>query len=96
MGSVLRSVGASQGNIWTVAPFIPVGPSEKRAKKCQKRVFSKSSKVMIFLKPVPNSHHFFPKYGIFTYIEIFFLNLKSVPAQCALNQLLARPNPHRN
>ena len=40
MGSVLRSVGASQGNIWTVAPFIPVGPSEKRAKKRKIGVFS--------------------------------------------------------
>ena len=29
MGIVLGSFGAFQGNIWSVAPFIPVGPSEK-------------------------------------------------------------------
>ena len=26
MGSVLGPFGAFQGNIWSVAPFIPVGP----------------------------------------------------------------------
>ena len=30
MGSVLRSFGAFQGNIWSVAPFIPVGPGENQ------------------------------------------------------------------
>ena len=30
MGSVLGSCGAFQGNIWSVAPFIPVGPGENQ------------------------------------------------------------------
>ena len=30
MGIVLGSFGAFQGNIWSVAPFIPVGPGENR------------------------------------------------------------------
>ena len=37
MGSVLRSFGAFQGNIWSVAPFIPVGPGEK-TQKMQKKI----------------------------------------------------------
>ena len=32
MGIVLGSFGAFQGNIWSVAPFIPVGPGEKTPK----------------------------------------------------------------
>ena len=63
MGSVLGSFGAFQGNIWSVAPFIPVRRGQKRVKKHEKRVFSKSPKLMIFLKPVPNYPHFPPKYG---------------------------------
>ena len=35
MGSVLRSVGASQGNIWTVAPFIPVKMGSKNTKSAK-------------------------------------------------------------
>ena len=35
----------------------------KRAKKPKKRVFSKSSKVLIFSKPVPKSPNFSPKNG---------------------------------
>ena len=30
MGSVLGSFGAFQGKNWSVAPFIPVGPSENQ------------------------------------------------------------------
>ena len=63
MGSVLGSFGAFQGNIWSVAPFIPVRRGQKRVKKHEKRVFSKSPKLMIFSKPVPNYPHFPPKYG---------------------------------
>ena len=44
MGSVLRSVGASQGNIWSVAPFIPVGPSKNGLKKHEKSDFSKNAR----------------------------------------------------
>ena len=33
MGSVLGSFGAFQGNIWSVAPFIPVGNLQKTQKK---------------------------------------------------------------
>ena len=33
MGSVLGSFGAFQGNIWSVAPFIPVGNLQKNTKK---------------------------------------------------------------
>ena len=36
MGIVLGSFGAFQGNIWSVAPFIPVGPGEKGSKKAEK------------------------------------------------------------
>ena len=32
MGSVLSSFGALQGNIWSVAPFIPVGKGSKSEK----------------------------------------------------------------
>ena len=32
IGSVLGSFGAFQGNIWSVAPFIPVGPGENGSK----------------------------------------------------------------
>ena len=63
MWSVLGSFGAFQGNIWSVAPFIPVRRGQKRVKKHEKRVFSKSPKLMIFSKPVPNYPHFPPKYG---------------------------------
>ena len=41
MGSVLRSVGAFQGNIWSVAPFIPVGPSKNGLKNTKKVIFQK-------------------------------------------------------
>ena len=41
MGSVLRSFGAFQGNIWSVAPFIPVGLGENRWKKHKKIFHSK-------------------------------------------------------
>ena len=44
MGSVLRSVGAFQGNIWSVAPFIPVGPSKNGPKKHEKNDFSKNAR----------------------------------------------------
>ena len=44
MGSVLRSVGAFQGNIWSVAPFIPVGPSKNGLKKHEKSDFSKNAR----------------------------------------------------
>ena len=39
MGTVLRSFGAFQANIWSVAPFIPVGPGENGLKKTQKMHF---------------------------------------------------------
>ena len=39
MGSVLGSFGAFQGNIWSVAPFIPVGLGENGLKKHQKNYF---------------------------------------------------------
>ena len=41
MGIVLGSFGAFQGNIWSVAPFIPVGPGENRWKKHKKVIFQK-------------------------------------------------------
>ena len=44
MGSVLRSVWVFQGNIWSVAPFIPVGPSKNGLKKHEKSDFSKNAR----------------------------------------------------
>ena len=44
MGSVLGSLGAFQGNIWSVAPFIPVGPSKNGLKKHEKSDFSKNAR----------------------------------------------------
>ena len=48
MGSVLRSFGAFQGNIWSVAPFIPVGPGENQCCPHKTRIFSKSPNGLIF------------------------------------------------
>ena len=48
MGSVLRSFGAFQGNIWSVAPFIPVGPGENQCCPHKTRIFSKSPNGPIF------------------------------------------------
>ena len=39
MGSVLRSFGAFQGNIWSVAPFIPGGPGENDKKRGENHFF---------------------------------------------------------
>ena len=44
MGSVLGSFGAFQDNIWSVAPFIPVGPSKNGLKKHEKSDFSKNAR----------------------------------------------------
>jgi hypothetical protein len=38
MGSVLRSFGAFQGKIWSVAPFIPVGLGEKQPKMTKNEI----------------------------------------------------------
>ena len=38
MGSVLGPFGAFQGNIWSVAPFIPVGPSENQWKNTKMQI----------------------------------------------------------
>ena len=43
MGSVLGPFGAFQGNIWSVAPFIPVGPSKNQWKKHKKCKNSKTA-----------------------------------------------------
>ena len=43
MGSVLRSFGAYQGNIWSVAPFIPVGLGEYRWKNTKMQYFFRMS-----------------------------------------------------
>ena len=48
MGSVLRSFGAFQGNIWSVAPFIPVEPCENQWKNTKKNDVSKNARA-IFL-----------------------------------------------
>ena len=48
MGSVLRSFGAFQGNIWSVAPFIPVGSGENQCCPHKTRIFSKSPHRLIF------------------------------------------------
>ena len=48
MGSVLRSFGAFQGNIWYVAPFIPVGPGENQCCPHKTRIFSKNPNGPIF------------------------------------------------
>ena len=48
MGSVLRSFGAIQGNIWSVAPFIPVGPGENQCCPHKTRIFSESPNGPIF------------------------------------------------
>ena len=48
MGSVLRSFGAFQGNIWSAAPFIPVGPGENQCCPHKTRIFSKSPNGPIF------------------------------------------------
>ena len=44
MGIVLGSFGAFQGNIWSVAPFVPAGPSENQWKKHKKCIYSKIAK----------------------------------------------------
>ena len=38
MGSVLRSFGAFQGNVSSVAPFIPVGPGENQWKNTKNEI----------------------------------------------------------
>ena len=47
MGSVLGPFGAFQGNIWSVAPFIPVGPGEN-GPKIEKWAFFHSALSEIF------------------------------------------------
>ena len=56
MGSVLGSFGAFQGNIWSVTPFIPVGPDENYKKNGKNDVFSKSPNgpILKFLSVVQN------------------------------------------
>ena len=49
MGIVLGSFGAFQGKIWSVAPFIPVGPGENRWKKHKKNYFSKNARWIFFV-----------------------------------------------
>ena len=44
MGSVLRSFGAFQDKIWSVAPFIPVGLSENQLINPKNAFFSKIAK----------------------------------------------------
>ena len=48
MGSVLRSFGAFQRNIWSVTPFFPVGPGENQCCPHKMRIFSKSPNGPIF------------------------------------------------
>ena len=55
MGIVLGSFGAFQGNIWSVAPFIPVGPGEnglKKDKKCKNFNFPKQNPAKIGIMTV--------------------------------------------
>ena len=47
MGSVLGPFGAFQGNIWSVAPFIPVGPG-KKGSKIEKWAFFEKSLFLCF------------------------------------------------
>ena len=49
MGIVLGSFGTFQGNIWSVAPFIPVGPGENRWKKHKKSDLSKNASWLLFV-----------------------------------------------
>ena len=56
MGSVLRSFEAFQDNIWSVTPFIPVGPGKNYKKKGKNYFFSKSPNgpILKFLLVVQN------------------------------------------
>ena len=48
MGSVLWSFGAFQGNIWSVAPFIPVGNLQKNTKQIISHVTNRAVLQRVF------------------------------------------------
>ena len=63
MGSVLRSFGAFQGKIWSVAPFIPVGLGENGLKKHQKNYFSAFPRCRILEFFFGDSDHKYLNFG---------------------------------
>ena len=82
MGSVLRSFGAFQGNIWSVAPFIPVGSGENDKKKREKSLFLKKPSVPDLYVNVSINNRTFQKDPLKQFVCFFLLQKNLLQAPC--------------
>ena len=82
IGSVLRSFGAFQGNIWSVAPFIPVGPSENDKKRGEKSLFLKKPSVPDLYVNVSINNRTFQKDPLKQFVCFFLLQKNLLQASC--------------